>query len=230
MPGAPPPEPTSTIGPSKPETTSAPRSESSSSTRRASATSSIAVSPGVATSAASQRSRNGDDDDVPIRLGPLARRLDPVELLEAYVHHFAFHRRHRVELDSVAVREHTLRGAHRKRLERGAPPGPVARGIDDDLLALVRLPAVHRRVREVLDRVDRLTVPADQHPQVGPDARDGDRLVAFLDVDLRVDTVPVDDALYELPRFRREIALVVRRDDGRHRRNRIRRDGRDHAC
>src|SRR5262249_9500321 len=55
IPGTPPPEPTSTIGPPKRVTTSTPRSESSNSARRAVSTSVIAVNPGVVTSAWSQR-------------------------------------------------------------------------------------------------------------------------------------------------------------------------------
>ncbi len=58
IPGVPPPEPTSTIGPSKRRTRSSPASASSSSTRRASPRSFSAVSPGVAITASSQRSSN----------------------------------------------------------------------------------------------------------------------------------------------------------------------------
>ena len=88
-PGVPPPEPTSTIGPSRAATSGTPASASSSSMRRASAGSRIAVRPGVATTAASQRSRSRvasagsvrdvprDHDDVAVRLGALARRRRP---------------------------------------------------------------------------------------------------------------------------------------------------------
>ena len=58
MPGVPPPDPTSTIGPSRRETSSTPASASSSRTRRASSGSRSPVRPGVATTAASHRSRS----------------------------------------------------------------------------------------------------------------------------------------------------------------------------
>src|SRR2546423_324945 len=80
IPGEPPPEPTSTIGPSSARTTSVARSASSSSIARAFASSRSAVSPGVATTARSQSDRK--DDDVAIRLRPLGRGLDALELLQ----------------------------------------------------------------------------------------------------------------------------------------------------
>ena len=84
-PGEPPPEPTSTTGPSKRPTSRAALSASSSRTRRAATASSNAVAPGADTTSSSQRSRTPsatsagedarEDDDEAVRLGSLARRL-----------------------------------------------------------------------------------------------------------------------------------------------------------
>src|SRR5438128_7637938 len=100
MPGAPPPEPTSAIGPSFARTSSTARSESSSSTNRARSSES-AVRPGAATTACSQLSSDRDHD-VAIGLVPLARRLDPVELLQPLVHEPALTGAHRLECDRLA--------------------------------------------------------------------------------------------------------------------------------
>src|SRR5262249_28274049 len=163
--GTPPPDPTSTIGPSKRDTTSTPRSESSSSALRASSASPMAVRPGVATSARIQSSSNGPDDDEAVRLGALARRLDAVGLLQAETPALALDRRHRIQLHGFGARKRPLRRTHGQRLERGAAPVAVAGGVDNDLLAVVGMASVHRGVREILDRVDGLAVPADQHPE-----------------------------------------------------------------
>src|SRR5262249_11513416 len=146
MPGRPPPDPTSTIGPSKHDTTPTPRNESPSSARRASSTSSMAVSPGVATRAASQSSSNGPDDDEAGRLGALASRRDAGELLEAEVHDLALDCRHRIQLDGLGAGERPFRGAHGQRLQRRPAPIAVAGGVDDDLLAIVGMTAIHRGV------------------------------------------------------------------------------------
>src|SRR5438105_2894710 len=78
---------------------------------RASRSSWIAVRPGVATTARSQSSRK--DDDVPIGLGSLGRRLDAVELLQPQMHDLALDGRHRIELGALTAREHLLCRAHR---------------------------------------------------------------------------------------------------------------------
>src|SRR3954453_23547546 len=71
------------------------------------------------------------------------------------------------------------------------------------------MPAVHRRIREVLDRVDRLPVPPDEHAEIGTVTRQRDRLVVLVRRDVRVHADAVDDALHELARLRREVALIV---------------------
>ena len=88
IPGVPPPEPTSTIGPSSRSTSGRPRSASSRRARRASSGSRSAVRPGVARSAVSQRSRrsafisarvaNGSGRGA--RLNPRPGRVPPARL------------------------------------------------------------------------------------------------------------------------------------------------------
>src|SRR5919202_5051312 len=225
IPGAPPPEPTSTTGPSYPDTTSTPRSESSRSTRRASSSSRSDVSPGVATTAASQASSvNRRDDDVAVRLRALARGLDAVELLQPQVHDLSLDGGHRLELDRLARAHRALGAPNRQRLQDGPPPLAIARRVDDHLLALVREGAVGDRVREVLARVDRLPVPADQNAEVAAAALDVHRVVALLDVDAAVDADGRRDPLHELARLRSERRL---RADRRRLRRLV--DGSDHA-
>ena len=69
-----------------------------------------AVSPGVATTAASQVEHvsDGRDDDEAVRLGALARRLDAGDVLQPQVDDLALDRRHRIELDALAGRRHLL--------------------------------------------------------------------------------------------------------------------------
>src|SRR5204863_414389 len=80
------------------------------------------------------------------------------------------------------------RGApHRQRGESRLPPGPVASGIDHDLLAIVALPAPNDRVDQVLDRVDRLPVLADHESELAASDRGHERLVVLPDLDPRAD-------------------------------------------
>src|SRR6266542_2171263 len=209
MPGAPPPEPTSTTGSPSPRTSSRPRRESSSSTRLASETSAIAVRPGVATTAASQRS-SGADDDVPVRLRALARRLDPVELLQAHVDDLPLDRRHRLEIDRLARSARALCASHREPLQHGAPALAVTGRIHGHLDALA--PAARDdRVDDVLHCVDRLPVAADQHPDVAACALDVDAVCRFAHADPAVDTELGDDLLDERAHVGSQLALLLRR-------------------
>src|SRR5262249_34688216 len=167
MPGTPPPEPTSTIGPSFSRTSSSARRESSSRTARA-ASSGSAVRPGASTTARSQASRN-EDDDVAIGLVPLAGRLDAVIVLEPFVDEPPLAGAHRLERDSLTGAQRLLGAVYGKGFDRAAAALPVAGGVDDDLLARV-LVLAQDRARERLHRVDRLAVAADQQPEVAAGA------------------------------------------------------------
>ena len=85
------------------------------------------------------------------------------------------------------------------------------------------MPAPHDRVREVLHRVDRLTVAADQHAEIRPGTGHGDHLVRLVEVDPRRDTDAVDDAGNEGTHLGRELRLVARTG-----RDGVRVDDRDH--
>src|SRR6185437_6802649 len=185
-----------------------PRSESARSTRRASASLRIPVSPGVATTARSQRSRRsaGKDDDVAIRLRPLARGGDARDVLEPLVHDLPLDRRHRVERHALA-RRRPLGSPEGDPLERDAAPLAVAGGVDGDRLSLAT--AEEDRVAQVLERVDRLAVLADQESEIAAGARDENLLVPFVRLGHGADPDRGHDALDQLAHPLLELGLVV---------------------
>src|SRR5207248_3767918 len=124
IPGEPPPEPTSTIGPSKPRTRSSARSASSTSIARASASFRSAVSPGVARTAESQ-SAGWDDDDVAVGLRALGASLDAGTLLQREMHDLALDRRHRLEVGGLTARADLLGRPLRDRLDCRTPPPAI---------------------------------------------------------------------------------------------------------
>src|SRR5262249_10710056 len=164
IPGAPPPEPTSTTGPSHAPTSSAARKESSSSTRRA-ASRSRAVSPGVATTARSQSSSELDDD-VAIGLLAFAHRAHALVVLQPLVDEPALRGAHRLELDARALAQRLLGAADGDGFERPAAAVAVAGGVDHDVHPVGK-PAARDRPGEHLHRVDRGTVLADQESELG---------------------------------------------------------------
>src|SRR5438034_3164739 len=149
------------------------------------------------------------NDHVAVGLRALATSLDPVELLEAHMHGLPLDGRHRLELDCRMGRDCLLGATHRQRLESCAAPFPVPGRIDDDILAVVRARAPDDRIREVLDRVDRLTVLADQEPEIRAGARRRDRFVVLEDVDPATDADPGGDAFEQLAHVCRELAVAV---------------------
>src|SRR5262249_22563084 len=155
MPGTPPPEPTSTIGPSCEPTSGTARRESSSSTRRA-ASRSRAVRPGVATTARSQSSSELDDD-VAIGLLAFARGADAVVVLQPLVDEAPLRRAHRLEFHASALAQRLLGAPNGHRLERAPTPVAVARSVDHDVDPLVRA-AGGDRAGQDLHRVDRRAV------------------------------------------------------------------------
>src|SRR5581483_6597282 len=171
-----------------------------------------AVSPGVATTARSQSS-SGPDDDVAIRLLALAHRLDAAEALQALVHALPLERAHRRELDRAAVADGLLRGANGERLERAAAAVAVARSVDDDLLPL--LAAGDDRTDDRLHRVDRLSVLADQEPEIAAGAGDGDGVGPLGDRNVAADTHRRRHVLEHRANASGERRLVDRRRRGR---------------
>jgi hypothetical protein len=71
-------------------------------------------------------------------------------------------------------------------------------GVHDDRLAILVAAAEDDRVREVLDRVDRLAVAADQHAEVVAVADREDLLVRLLDLDRAAHADLVGDPLDHL--------------------------------
>ena len=172
-----------------------------------------------------------EDDDEAIRLGAFTRRLDLGIVLQLLVHDLALDGGHRLQLDPLSRGGGLLGHPQRKRVKRRLAPVAVSRRVDGDRLSLVVAAAEDDRVREVLDCVDRLAVPADQHAEIVALTNDADLLLAFLDLDRALDSDlvrdPLDDLAQEscvfalafarlrrdqLPRERR-VALLDARDD-----------------
>src|SRR5207244_10258665 len=80
-----------------------------------------------------------------------------------------------------------------------------------DLLAVVGEGAVGDRVREILERVDRLAVPADQDAEVAAAALDVDRVVVLVHLDAALDPDRRRDPLDEVARLRGKRRLRARR-------------------
>ena len=129
---------------------------------------------------------DGRDDQPAIWLLALAVRLDVVARLEVLVDDFALERAHRLERDGPAVVDGGL-----GRLVGGGPQRhssslAVAGGVDDDPLA-GSLAAESDPVGDVLDRVDRLAVVADQQAEVLSDELAGNALLVLMDAHLSID-------------------------------------------
>src|SRR5918994_3605155 len=183
--------------------TSTASSERSTCSRQASSGSLIAVRPGVATSWSTQRRRSSSltrDDDESVGLDTLARGLHARKLLQPQVDDLALDRRHRLQLGAPLL-QRTLRGPNGHRLERGASPIAIAGRIDDDVLRTFGPAASRDGVREVLDRVDRLPVLADQQAELRAAADDVDRLLVLPHVDPTSHADPLGDTLHELTRL-----------------------------
>ena len=101
------------------------------------------------------------------------------------------------------------RSAVGERLERRPTAVAVPGRVDDDRLRSLVASAAEDRVGEVLDRVDRLAVLADQHAELGAVAASRTLLVVLHDVDPALDAERVADSLEELAQRRRSLALVA---------------------
>src|SRR4029077_21149491 len=97
----------------------------------------------------------------------------------------------------------------RKRLERCTTPLAIAGCVDDDLLALLAA-TVRDRIEQILDRVDRLPMPADQETGIGGGARRNERLVVLAHIHPRLDAERSSDARYQLAHVGRRLAFVDR--------------------
>ena len=173
IPGEPPPEPTSTIGPSNERTTSTARSASSSEHRARLRLVAQRGQPGRRENGKQPVTQEGRrrSDSAPSPPRKSRRRRTP----SAAVHDLPLDGRHRLELDALAARRHLLaRFAPRatRASHAGARDSPQRRR--SPLCARRRTP-VRDRVQQVLHRVDRLPVPADQECDVGAGARQRDR-------------------------------------------------------
>ena len=102
---------------------------------------------------------------MPVRLLALAVGLDVAAVAQVLVHDPALGGDHGVQRDGAPVLGRLRRGAIRLALERLGAPVAIARGVDDQPLALLAT-AKGDAHGEVLDRVDRLAVAADQEAQV----------------------------------------------------------------
>ena len=89
------------------------------------------------------------------------------------------------------------------------------------------MPAVDDRVRQVLDRIDRLPVLTDQQTEIPPRERGRNRLLVLLDRQPRMNADLADDPLEQLTHRRGKLALVDRLRNVR--RRPVCLDDRDHA-
>src|SRR6188508_2664015 len=104
-------------------------------------------------------------------------------ILEADVHDLALDRCHRVELDRLARGDRLVGAALGQRVEARLSARAVPGRVYDHGLALVSAVTPEDRVREVLDRVDRLAVLADQEPQLATDEGRGEGFLVLPNLD-----------------------------------------------
>ena len=139
--------------------------------------------------------RRRRDDEPPVGLVALAVGLDVRALAQVGVHDLALERAHRLELDRAAVAQGVGHGAVGLALEGVLAPLAVARGVDHDPAAVVAVAAQGDPHRQVLERVDRGPVLADQQPEVLALDRGPQLLVGLGDLDLGLQVQLVDHPL-----------------------------------
>src|SRR5579884_2102123 len=137
------------------------------------------------------------DDQPPIGLLPLAVGLDVVAALEVFVHDLALERAHRLELNRPAIVDRGLGSLVSRRSQRHRPALAITGGVDHDSQ---RSSAAAERdsIREVLDRVDRLSMMPDQQPEVLADELGADPVGLLLNIDARLDADSGRDPLEQL--------------------------------
>src|SRR4051812_24845274 len=139
--------------------------------------------------------------------------LDAGAVLEVLVDDAPLLGAHLVHLDGAVALEGPLGSAIGPGDEDLAPALPVARGIEDDPLALAHTPE-GSLVAEQLQRVDRLAAFADQEPVVVVAVDDDvDAVVSLADLNLTFKVKLVEALLDELPhslgRLRRPIPVSI---------------------
>ena len=105
------------------------------------------------------------------------------------VHDLALERAHRLELHRAAVVDRGLGGLVGGGPQRDRPTLAIAGGVDASR-ARARRAAERDAVGEVLDRVDRLAVVADQQPEVLADELGDDPVVVLVELDPASTPIP----------------------------------------
>ena len=123
------------------------------------------------------------------------------------MHELALDRRHRVEADGHAPGKRLVGGSASDAGQGLGAALAVARCVDDRLL--LDALAVEDRVGEVLQRVDRLALLADQHAEVGAAAGRRDRLVRLGDAHVHADTERVAGQLEQVAKLARRVGLAL---------------------
>src|SRR5207245_7058938 len=108
----------------------------------------------------------------------------------------------------LAVVERALRRTDRELLEIRAPALPISRCVDRHVDTFT-LPLRDDCIDEVLNRVDRLPVAADEDAGIAPGARHVQAVLVLAYVDAAVDAERRRDSLDELPHVTRQLALVL---------------------
>src|SRR2546423_5544562 len=150
-----------------------------------------------------------EHDDEAVRLRALAGRLDARIVLQPLVDDLPLDGGHGLEGDALAAPRGAVGASGRKIVQHDAAALPVAGGVDDHVLLEVREAAADDRVGEVLDRVDRLAMPADQDAELTGGARRGDRLLLLLDLDAAADAERTADAVEHRPDPCSRLGLVA---------------------
>src|SRR4051794_9863822 len=132
----------------------------------------------------------------------LAVRLDPAALAQVLVDELALAGRHRVERHRPPVALGVHGGLVGLLLEGLAATGAVALRVDHDAPARRLHVGEQDPLRQVLHRVDRLPVAADEEPEVVALERRGHRLLGRLEVDVGSKAHALRELLEELDQHR----------------------------
>ena len=115
---------------------------------------------------ANVRHSAGRSDHVPLGLVFLAVRLDAGEILKSRVDDLALGRRHGLEWNRTAGGEDTVGGTFSGRDQSRAASLPIAARVDLHPFAVLSLCPMCDRGDDVLDGVDRPSIPADEKAEI----------------------------------------------------------------